>query len=231
MSENQIKPEKITKPIQLLGAWLVGLFSINSCYLVGAANFDVNSWQSGALVLAAIFNVPIFLGSVFLLQTKFRPELQEDSYYSSYLNKKTNEPVKVLKNEVHLNELTISIEKLEEKLSKLNVVNDKNQEAPENSLLIGVNKHLSDRTHIKEVLSTNGILRVTSFGSDAIPENRIMSISQYLDNREVDIAIRLASELNLGGYNFFDSRGEETREDILIGSYGNSEYEVLAKSA
>ena len=48
MSENQIKPEKITKPIQLLGAWLVGLFSINSCYLVGAANFDVNSWQSGA---------------------------------------------------------------------------------------------------------------------------------------------------------------------------------------
>lgn len=97
MSENQIKPEKITKPIQLLGAWLVGLFSINSCYLVGAANFDVNSWQSEALVLAAIINVPIFLGSVFLLQTKFRPELQEDSYYSSYLNKKLTSQLKHLK--------------------------------------------------------------------------------------------------------------------------------------
>jgi hypothetical protein len=83
-----------------------------SCYLVGATNFDVNSWQSGALVIATILNVPIFLGAVFLLQTKFRPELQEDSYYSSYLNKKTNEPVKVPKSEFLLNELTLSIEKL-----------------------------------------------------------------------------------------------------------------------
>lgn len=231
MSENQIKPEKITKPIQLLGAWLVGLFSINSCYLVGAANFDVNSWQSEALVLAAIINVPIFLGSVFLLQTKFRPELQEDSYYSSYLNKKTNESIKVPKNEIHLNELTISIEKIEEKLTKLNVANVQNKDAPEASLLIGINKHLDDRSSIKEVLSENGVVRVTSFGSKDVPDKRVMSISQYLDNKEIDIAINLAKQLNLDGYNFFDSRGEETREDILIGSYGNSEYELISKSA
>lgn len=232
MSENQIKPEKITKPIQLLGAWLVGLFSINSCYLVGAANFDVGSWQSGALVIAAILNVPIFLGAVFLLQTKFRPELQEDSYYSNYLNKKTNEPVKVPKSEVQLNELTFSIEKLEEKLSKLYIDKQTVQDTSESSFLIGINKHLADRAKIKKTLSEHGVLRVTNFGpDDEIPKNRIMSISQYLSNNEIEIAIKLASELNLDGYNFFDSRAEEVREDILIGSYGNLEYEVLAKSA
>ena len=86
MSEQNIKPEKITKPIQLLGAWLAGLFSIDSCFLFAASNMAQGSFESYALTLAAIVNVPVFLLAVFLLQTKFRPELQEDSYYSTYLN-------------------------------------------------------------------------------------------------------------------------------------------------
>ncbi len=43
-----------------------------------------------ALVIASIINVPLFLMAIFLLQTKFRPELQEDSYYSKYLDGKSN---------------------------------------------------------------------------------------------------------------------------------------------
>lgn len=88
MSEQSIKPEKITKPIQLLGAWLASLFSINSCFPVAFANMEPASFESIALVVVAIINVPLFLAAVFFLQTKFRPELQEDSYYSSYLSQK-----------------------------------------------------------------------------------------------------------------------------------------------
>ena len=91
---HSIKPERITTPIQLLGAWLVGLLSIDSCFLFAVANMDQGSWESVALTIAAIVNVPLFIGAVFLLQTKFRPELQEDSYYSSYLSQKTNEVIK-----------------------------------------------------------------------------------------------------------------------------------------
>jgi hypothetical protein len=73
------------------------------------------------------------------------------------------------------------------------------------------------------------VLRVTSFGPDEdIPENRVMSISQSLSDNEIEIVINIVRELCLDGYNFFDSRGEDVREDILIGSYGNPEYEVLA---
>jgi len=61
MTEQKIKPEKITKPIQLLAAWLVGLFSIDSCFLFAAANLETGSWESRALVIAAMVNVPVFL--------------------------------------------------------------------------------------------------------------------------------------------------------------------------
>jgi len=40
------------------------------------------------LVLASIFNVPLFLGCMFMLQTRFRPEMQADRFYADYLNEK-----------------------------------------------------------------------------------------------------------------------------------------------
>lgn len=95
MTEVSVKPERITKPIQLLGAWLAGLLAIDSCFLVAAIRMPNASWHASALVIAAIGNVPLFLAAVFLLQTRFRPELQEDSYYATYLSSKTNELVRV----------------------------------------------------------------------------------------------------------------------------------------
>ncbi|MCH4828632.1 MULTISPECIES: hypothetical protein [Flavobacterium] len=91
MSTENIKPEKITKPIQLLAAWLLGLIIINASFLTAAAQIEKPEWASGALVIATIINVPIFLASLFLLQTKFRPEMQEDTFYSKYLERKYNE--------------------------------------------------------------------------------------------------------------------------------------------
>ena len=88
MSESQIIPHRITKPIQLLAAWLTGLAIIDASFLTAAANIQTPTWVPAALVIASIVNVPLFLLSLFLLQTKFRPEMQEDSYYSKYLQKK-----------------------------------------------------------------------------------------------------------------------------------------------
>lgn len=85
MNDQRIHPEKITKPIQLLAAWLVGLILVNASFLVAAQQIAKPDWASGLLVIASVLNVPIFLLALFLLQTKFRPQLQEDAYYSQYL--------------------------------------------------------------------------------------------------------------------------------------------------
>lgn len=89
MKDQQIKVQNVTKPIQLLAAWLVGLIAINGSFL-GAANVIENpSWAAGLLVGASVVNVPLFLLLIFFLQTKFRAELQEDSFYSKHLDKLT----------------------------------------------------------------------------------------------------------------------------------------------
>ncbi|QRF61712.1 hypothetical protein [Variovorax paradoxus] len=88
MAEHQISPEKVTKPIQLLAAWLVGLILVNASFLFSAQKITNPSWAGAVLVIAAVTNVPVFIAALFLLQTKFRPQMQEDSYYSQYLKKR-----------------------------------------------------------------------------------------------------------------------------------------------
>lgn len=90
MSQSQKIPvEKVTKPIQLLAAWLTGLVIVDGMFLTAAKTINEPAWITGALSIAAIINVPAFLAAIFLLQTKFRPEMQEDSFYSKYLESKT----------------------------------------------------------------------------------------------------------------------------------------------
>lgn len=83
--EPGVNPTKVTKPMQLLAAWLFGLITVNGLFLGAAAKIERPEWAAGILVVASILNVPIFLACLFLLQTKFRPEMQEDSYYQNYL--------------------------------------------------------------------------------------------------------------------------------------------------
>jgi hypothetical protein len=85
MNGHKIVPEKVTRPIQLLAAWLAGLIIVDGAFLTAATQINSLAWASGALIIASITNVPLFLVSLFLLQTKFRPEMQEDAYYSKYL--------------------------------------------------------------------------------------------------------------------------------------------------
>lgn len=86
MDSHVLKPERITKPIQLLAAWLVGLFATNASFLLAAQKIDHPSWGPAVLLIASVVNVPIFIVALFLLQTKFRPQMQEDPYYSKYLD-------------------------------------------------------------------------------------------------------------------------------------------------
>src|SRR3954454_18626455 len=83
--EQRLEPHRVTKPIQLLAAWLVGLVIVDGSFLSAASLITRPGWVTGALVVAAIVNVPLFLLCIFLLQTRFRPEMQEDSFYAHYL--------------------------------------------------------------------------------------------------------------------------------------------------
>lgn len=120
MSEQKINPNQVTKPIQLLAAWLVGLILINSTFLGAAKLIAVPSWAPGLLVIAAVANVPIFLLLIFFLQTKFRAELQEDTFYSKHLEKVTrNTKEKPNQSEIFLNQLTQLESKNDNKIKEL----------------------------------------------------------------------------------------------------------------
>ena len=227
MSEQSIKPEKITKPIQLLGAWLAGLFSIDSCFLFAAENMQHGSFESYALTIAAIVNVPIFLLAVFLLQTKFRPELQEDSYYSTYLNQKTNEKVVVSKSDLHFAELSLKLSALQ----KI-VENTDNQELKENnvisSLSIGLNSALPDLDIIKSKLKESGATSYSLFGNGKMPEHRVLAMSPSLSAGAQKELIRFAQQAGFTHYSFYDPVGDDDIvEDALLGGYGGLGRKIL----
>ncbi|HDX8425513.1 hypothetical protein ACK356_06720 [Aeromonas veronii] len=225
MDSSKITPERITKPIQLLGAWLVGLLSVDSAFLVAATRMDASSWQAGALVIAAIINVPVFIGALFLLQTKFRPELQEDSYYSTYLSSRTNEPIRVSRKDAHVIDLEKKIDSIEKLLSS-------NKTEPPSGLALsdlscGVNIHLSDRVQILKKLNSIGILGFTEFGDDAAPPPfRKVAVSETLSHSELKEVLRLAQELGFTHYGYIQPF-EEISEDILFGAYGTDDLRLI----
>ncbi|OCH68057.1 hypothetical protein A6D94_23295 [Vibrio splendidus] len=237
LKEKSINPEKITKPIQLLGAWLVGLFSINGSFLAAASTFPSESWQSVILVIAAVLNVPIFLGAVFLLQTRFRPELQEDSYYSNYLNRKSNEPVKIDKYESMSQEFNMRLESIELSIRDTISPHPENQDSVVSTIhrfsgiSFGLHNSLINNTKITDVLRRHSISSASDFGTLVPQEQLFMAISNYLTVQEKQYAIELASELELEGYSFFDNIGEGIPEQILIGAYGKLEHRLIKKSA
>ncbi len=85
MERHKIEAHKITKPIQLMAVWFIALLLVDSIFLAAAAKINEPAWISLALVVSAIMFVPLFLAGVFLMQTVFRKELQEDQYYSEWL--------------------------------------------------------------------------------------------------------------------------------------------------
>ena len=125
MSEQRIEPHKVTKPIQLLAAWLAGPLrpqcNILRCW---QPVFKESKLASFILIGVAVLNVPVFLYSLFLLQTKYRPEMQEDTFYSTYLNRNTNAEVEIVKPSLkdrRLDDLRAEIILLRNQISHLNI--------------------------------------------------------------------------------------------------------------
>jgi len=83
--DQKIEAHKITKPIQLMAVWFIALLLLDSAFLFAAVKVTHPSWLAPTLVISAIVFVPLFLVGVFLMQTVFRKELQEDQYYSAWL--------------------------------------------------------------------------------------------------------------------------------------------------
>mgnify|MGYP001583046769 CR=1 FL=1 len=87
MTEPKIEPHRITKPIQMLAVWFVALVLVDGAFLTAAGLITTPDWVAPMLAIAAVVFVPLFLIAAFIMQTRFRTHLQEDSYYSKWLEK------------------------------------------------------------------------------------------------------------------------------------------------
>lgn len=221
-SRTEIRPERVTKPIQLLAAWLVGLILVDGCFLVAAVNLEQGTLERLVLVLASAFNVPLFLGALFLLQTRFRPELQEDSYYSKYLDRKTNAVVRVSKEQA----LVHAISRAEEVLHA-ETASPMLREGPgEGTLLqaarvhIALNRRLADFAGIRARLKESGVRLESLFGGSSEPPLRLVAIAEDVPFDVKLAVLSLAIDLKFEAYTPFDRFLEQTEEQVLLGSYG-----------
>lgn len=215
-----VKPERITKPIQLLGAWLAGLLAINTCFLVSASQMPLGSWEMRALVVAAIVNVPLFLLAVFLLQTKFRPEMQEDSYYATYLSSKTNERIVMTKDDTKIALVAHRIAEVESRLTTPKNIQTLEDTSSMSTLKIGINKFLKDIDEIGTHLGLFGVKDYIEFGGIDPPDQRAVAISHYLPTNIRASILRVAYDVGFKYYTLFDNIEEESEEEVLFGCYG-----------
>ncbi|OHC00076.1 MAG: hypothetical protein A3G70_06245 [Planctomycetes bacterium RIFCSPLOWO2_12_FULL_39_13] len=87
METHKIEAHKITKPIQLMAVGFVALVLIDTAFLTAAVKINSPAWLAPSLVISAIAFVPLFLAGVFLMQTVFRKEFQDDPFYSEWLKR------------------------------------------------------------------------------------------------------------------------------------------------
>ena len=85
MAEAQIQPDRITKPFQMLAVWMAALVFLVGSLLTAARLLTKPDWLPPFLAISAVLLVPLFLALLFLMQTKFRAQLQEDAYYAEWL--------------------------------------------------------------------------------------------------------------------------------------------------
>ena len=218
MSQHNIEPQKVTKPIQLLAAWLIGLIVIDAAFL--AASMKLDSWERSALVVASILNVPIFLFALFTLQTRFRPELQEDAFYSKYLDSKTNQVVTRSKLDAIDVEVSTLRKTVLHELSTLSMASQPTAQSALARYRIGLNKHLSQFEKSKDALKARGLQASEIFAGDDPPKGAYLAIDREMDLQSMLEAISLAVDCGMDGYGYFNPAEEGIRERILIGAYG-----------
>lgn len=227
----KIEPHRITKPIQLLASWLLGLIIVNGAFLFAAAHVTKPDWVSGALVIASIVNVPLFLLSIFLLQTKFRPEMQEDSFYSKYLESKTGDTEREITTE-SVASLRENIAALEEVVAEkvLNGLGEaERQKIKWSSVTVILNKTLSNFSKIANVLTDHGIPIHETFGSGARkPDVFTVAIGKGFDVDQIRVLVESLLSINDGwiGFAHDDTTVNQYDNKVLIGAYGSYQHGI-----
>ena len=221
MQQKNIEPHKVTKPIQLLAAWLAGLVLVNGTFLGAAIAFDAGSIERTWLTIASVINVPLFLGAIFLLQTKFRPELQEDSYYSSYLDKKTQRVTELKP----IDEIRAALNALkhDSSFSKNKAVEaGEDDDTVELDVSIALSDKLPEMKSIRTKLRKFGINDIRLFDPEASGEK---PIKQHITiNPSLPFFVKLEI-LSIGANSGFDSYSYDepnsvNTEDVYLGGYG-----------
>lgn len=197
MSEQKIDPSNVTKPIQLLAAWLVGLILIDGAFLSAAKVISTPTWAAGALVLASIANVPIFLSLIFFLQTKFRPELQEDTFYSKHLEKVTGTiREKPTKSDLLVRELNRIENQSNTKIDEIkNKLDEVTEELSQNKL-----SELNLEETIEKIQRTRESLEI--FEVQKTRDSTKVSLNDLIPNYE-----KVARDLIKSGYKIYDTFG------------------------
>jgi len=93
----------------MLAVWFVALVFVDASFLTAAANISEPTWLPPTLAIAAIVFVPMFLICAFVMQTKFRPQLQDDPHYSEWLER--HERIALSTDEAHPELTTPDVDK------------------------------------------------------------------------------------------------------------------------
>lgn len=206
MSEQQIQPHNVTKPIQLLAAWLVGLILINGSFLGAAKVITMPYWASGLLVISSVINVPLFLILIFFLQTKFRAELQEDTYYSKHLDKITGK----------VKDRTLESDVFLEQLKEIQR-NSSDQFDLINKSLDDVSKSLSNIN--SSPAETDSIVQKVYLAKstiNAMEQSRAKKVTRIAINKRVPSYLNISKSILKSGYSIADVFGKNPPEKLTI---------------
>jgi hypothetical protein len=238
MSEKgKIEPHRITKPIQLLAAWLLGLIMVNGAFLIAAGSIEKPDWVVGALVIASIINVPVFLVSIFLLQTKFRPEMQEDSFYSQYLESKTGNTEREVTTDsvANLREDLASIERIVAEKMEGSLGVDEIARLKWSSVTVMLNTSLSNFSAIAKKMSEHNIPIHETFGSGGgKPDSFHVAIGAGFDLEQIRKIVEALSFIPNGviAYAHEDDEGPGQYDNqVLIGAYGSGSHGIKIEKA
>jgi len=215
MAEQRIDPSKVTKPIQLLAAWLAGLVLTDSAFLTAASVISKPEWAAGALVIASIANVPVFLAALFLLQTRFRPEMQEDVFYAKYLEQRYSTLTRRTE--------TVAVQALPMAQTPMSL--QMTAEEPSSGISIEVNDLLPRFTDLVKALAKEGIHPSKTFGSTneepKVPERFVIAVGNGVPVSLVQRVVRAAMPYGLDGIQMAGAQENHDMHNkrLYLGSY------------